>query len=1015
MIAAAGLQLLTSLGLLIFAIPAVRSEGGDPAGYAAVSFGAAVFLVFAAIGLFGATSMRKLRNYSFSVVASVVAAVAGPGAILGLPFGVWACLELIRPETRAAFAANRSPTGPTGAPDSAKMNFARAQVKGPAIGLVVTGVLDWVLMTAFCVFISFSIALESPGSMFVWLPLLAMALSSGIIYAGLKMMQLERRGMVMVGSVLALLVSPGNLIGLPLGIWALVTLNRREVREAFGANRQRADKTIPSIPTAVQRPDRFWRFIVIGFVVIAVLGLLGNLALRDFFKARNVPQVICKTIQTEVGHQLHQAGATYDSLQVTVAEQRDSGTPFTVSYKGLRHFKYTHDGQPDPNWPASADGQFIMQYIGGSQWQGALGDTQFTVQAGTVDNINLPFIDDPPVIGEWQSVDFVAQPSDFNPDQPQWKRALFLKGLTFLANGRMQPGWLTWTKGVVMHHGDKTASRYEIREINGQFYMFFEWKSGDSMILGRKPPYYVLKKISSAALTPTTGSIKSDYIGQAWFPLGDSIELTSVERTPEQMTVRGHYNLVSHDGAQLALYVTSTNKNVPGGNGEERPISKGRGDFTLMYLPPILGLPHVSMYGADGHTFASLYFGTTAEALAESKAGWITNEMSADTETWSPTLAPGEKPDLQKILNSAQNLMAEGSYEESLQHYLWYFDHSRNDAGQRGVRLSFALSGWIELGRRYPKASQALIEIRDADARQFSEGEGDAVLFQEIAGINQYRNDDEATLALFKSIESRDSRLAEQCFFFAENLLVLKGDYETCRKYMGDPQAAFERVRQSWQQLKQFEEQNAARNEEQRKRFQEMAKTNSLYAHLPVLPTPPPFADDHFVAQTRQLIEILVATGEKPEAEKIQGEALAVLNDPKLKSAVTDAEEKIRSLGERSDFVPSLSVQPPVVVETFPVSGARDVPPGITEIRVRFSKPMADGSWSWSTAWENSVPESVGPPHYLADLRTCVMKVRLEPGRTYAWWLNSNKFKNFTDQAGRPAVPYLLIFQTRQN
>ena len=46
----------------------------------------------------------------------------------------------------------------------------------------------------------------------------------------------------------------------------------------------------------------------------------------------------------------------------------------------------------------------------------------------------------------------------------------------------------------------------------------------------------------------------------------------------------------------------------------------------------------------------------------------------------------------------------------------------------------------------------------------------------------------------------------------------------------------------------------------------------------------------------------------------------------------------------------TLAKQPPVVVETFPVSGARDVAPGETEIRVRFSKPMTDGSWSWSTA-----------------------------------------------------------------
>src|SRR5208282_3244403 len=97
-------------------------------------------------------------------------------------------------------------------------------------------------------------------------------------------------------------------------------------------------------------------------------------------------------------------------------------------------------------------------------------------------------------------------------------------------------------------------------------------------------------------LKPGGGAGISDYIGQRDFPNGDSIEITSVERTKEQMTIKGHYNLVSRDGAELALYITVTNKNAPEGNGEIRPISKGRGDFTLVYLPLVPGLPHVSMY-----------------------------------------------------------------------------------------------------------------------------------------------------------------------------------------------------------------------------------------------------------------------------------------------------------------------------------------------------------------------------------------------------------------------------------
>jgi hypothetical protein len=104
---------------------------------------------------------------------------------------------------------------------------------------------------------------------------------------------------------------------------------------------------------------------------------------------------------------------------------------------------------------------------------------------------------------------------------------------------------------------------------------------------------------------------------------------------------------------------------------------------------------------------------------------------------------------------------------------------------------------------------------------------------------------------------------------------------------------------------------------------------------------------------------------------------------------------------------------PPVVVKTVPESGAKEVNPGEMEIRVTFSKKMSGGSWSWATAWDNSGPASLGRPHYEADQKTCVMKVRLEPNKTYGYWLNSPDFQNFRDAQGHPAVPYLLVFETK--
>jgi RNA polymerase sigma-70 factor (ECF subfamily) len=113
----------------------------------------------------------------------------------------------------------------------------------------------------------------------------------------------------------------------------------------------------------------------------------------------------------------------------------------------------------------------------------------------------------------------------------------------------------------------------------------------------------------------------------------------------------------------------------------------------------------------------------------------------------------------------------------------------------------------------------------------------------------------------------------------------------------------------------------------------------------------------------------------------------------------------------RADEV-SVQTAQPVVVRTVPQAGSSDVDPKTAEIKVTFSKDMEDGSWSWSQLSEETFPNMIGKPSYLKDKRTCVVKVKLEPGKTYAIWLNSEKFENFKDADGRSAVPYLLVFQT---
>jgi len=105
---------------------------------------------------------------------------------------------------------------------------------------------------------------------------------------------------------------------------------------------------------------------------------------------------------------------------------------------------------------------------------------------------------------------------------------------------------------------------------------------------------------------------------------------------------------------------------------------------------------------------------------------------------------------------------------------------------------------------------------------------------------------------------------------------------------------------------------------------------------------------------------------------------------------------------------------PPVVVKTIPESGATDVDPGLRELRITFSKPMRDESWSWVKVNDATFPKITAAPHFLSDDQLCVVPVQLQPGKLYAVWLNFGEARNFQDATGESALPYLLIFETRK-
>ena len=161
--------------------------------------------------------------------------------------------------------------------DDAAIEQARRQVKGPAIGLLITGISQSVggpasirdfranpccgrrLQTDRMALTAKTLRDSAVRVFLLVIFLVPLVLSGMMIFAALKMKRLQAYGLAVTCSILAML-SPAFFVGVPIGIWALMALSQRDVRNAFRQNGRKEGG----------RPWKRWTAISVVLVAVIV-------------------------------------------------------------------------------------------------------------------------------------------------------------------------------------------------------------------------------------------------------------------------------------------------------------------------------------------------------------------------------------------------------------------------------------------------------------------------------------------------------------------------------------------------------------------------------------------------------------------------------------------------------------------------------------------------------------------------------------------------------------------------
>jgi hypothetical protein len=227
---------------------------------------------------------------------------------------------------------------------------------------------------------------------------------------------------------------------------------------------------------------------------------------------------------------------------------------------------------------------------------------------------------------------------------------------------------------------------------------------------------------------------------------------------------------------------------------------------------------------------------------------------------------PAQAENMRVYLNQTQTLVQRGQHQKALDRMIWFHENAlKQDPSMYSMRLTVALDSWKHLAGFYPPAKTALVAIRDRGETQLVERGGSRLLFQDVVAINLALDKPERSLEAFRKIHQKNPKQARKFWDLVKEQALAEREFEMAKEYLTDVKSEFEEAKKTYERNAKIATRRSGSGEEALRQHQEV-----------------------FVARTRPLIEMATTNGDPVTAAQIQQSALDLIDEPSLRTFLTD-------------------------------------------------------------------------------------------------------------------------------